>query len=117
MAGIIYGHKRYKKMSDLTGGDIASIKQNFSDTLLRMGDQISQLASQFPLSNQPVDESSLKVFVDDKCCNHSKKTREQAKSIIDRTKIPKQAFLSRVREESKRSRSEFERTERLSVLY
>jgi len=62
--GMQYGHARYKKMSDLTGGFIADINNNFYTTLLNIGDGIVQLTQSFPLSQVPYDAQTIKVFVD-----------------------------------------------------
>ena len=57
------GYKRYKDMSDLTGGYVADINDNFSSTLLNIGNNIAELAKSFPLSQNPFETSSIKVFV------------------------------------------------------
>lgn len=61
--GITRGHERYKAMSDATGGKITSIKQDFYDTLLDMGEEIANLSEQFPLSIVPYNAATIKVFV------------------------------------------------------
>jgi hypothetical protein len=64
--GPIYrGYARYKEMSDLTGGEVASIKSDFHTTLLKMGGQIADLTRQFPLSQIPFDASKVRIFIDD----------------------------------------------------
>jgi len=60
---LVSGFKRYKDMSDLTGGYVADINDNFSTTLLNMGNNIAELTKSFPLSQNPYDASSIKVFV------------------------------------------------------
>ncbi len=58
------GYERYKEISDLTGGEVASIKGDFHATLLNMGEVIAKLTEQFPLSQKPYDPSAIKVYVD-----------------------------------------------------
>jgi hypothetical protein len=60
---LVSGYKRYKDMSDLTGGYVADINDNFSSTLLKMGNNIAELTKSFPLSQIPFDASLIKVFV------------------------------------------------------
>jgi hypothetical protein len=60
---LVSGFKRYKDMSDLTGGYIADINNDFYTTLLKMGNDIAQLTKSFPLSQVPYDISSIKVLV------------------------------------------------------
>jgi hypothetical protein len=60
---LVSGFKRYKDMSDLTGGYVADINANFYTTLLKMGSDIAELTKSFPLSQSPYDVSSIKVFV------------------------------------------------------
>ena len=61
---ITRGYERYNSMSVLTGGSVASIKSDFYDTLLQMGEEISELTERFPLSETPADSTQIKVFVD-----------------------------------------------------
>jgi hypothetical protein len=59
------GYERYLEMSERTGGEVANIKGNFHETLLKMGEEIAQLTEQFPLSKVPYDIDEVKVYVDD----------------------------------------------------
>ena len=61
---ITRGYERYNEMSVLTGGSVASIKSDFHETLLQMGEEISSLTEQFPLSQTPADSAQIQVFVD-----------------------------------------------------
>jgi hypothetical protein len=56
-------YKRYKEMSDLTGGYIASLYENFSNVLSNMGESIVNLSEQFPLSDKPLNSNEIKVKV------------------------------------------------------
>ena len=57
-------YKRYKEIADTTGGEVASIRDDFHETLLNMGGKIASLADQFPLSNKPQNLESITVHVD-----------------------------------------------------
>ena len=61
---ITRGYERYNEMSVLTGGSVASIKSDFHETLLQMGEEISSLTEQFPLSQTPADSAQIQVYVD-----------------------------------------------------
>jgi len=58
------GYERYNEMSVMTGGSVASIKSDFHETLLKMGEEISSLTEQFPLSHVPIDSAAIAVYVD-----------------------------------------------------
>ena len=57
-------YQRYKQIAETTGGEVASITSNFYSTLLNIGSQIANLASQFPLSRTPNDVNAIIVTVD-----------------------------------------------------
>ncbi len=61
--GITPGHQRYKEVTDLAGGLIADIEGDFYNTLFQIGENISKLATEFPLS-QKADPDSINVIVD-----------------------------------------------------
>ena len=56
-------YARYKEISELTGGLISDINSDFYSTLLNMGELISDLVDQFPLSKTPADSSNIQVLV------------------------------------------------------
>lgn len=60
---ILKGYDRYKEMSDLTGGYVANINDDFASVLKTMGGSIANLADQFPLSSVPYAADSIVVKV------------------------------------------------------
>lgn len=62
---IVRGYARYKEIVQKTGGEVASIKGSFYDTLLNMGEQISNLSQQYPLSKRPHEVKLIKVSVNE----------------------------------------------------
>ncbi len=54
---------RYEELTNLTGGVLGDINQDFYSTLLTMGGLISELVDQFPLSETPHDIATLRVTV------------------------------------------------------
>ena len=56
------GHQRYREATELTGGKIANIDNNFYSTLQELGQSIAKLTESFSLKQVPV-ENSIKVYV------------------------------------------------------
>lgn len=61
--GMLIGHERYEDMTEYSNGKLSDLRSNFHTTLAQMGDEISDLASQFPLSKKPYDENKIQVYV------------------------------------------------------
>jgi hypothetical protein len=58
------GYDRYKAITDLTGGLISDINEDFYTTLQNMGESIAKLTESFALNGEPYN-NSVKVFVND----------------------------------------------------
>lgn len=78
---LVSGYERYEDMSELTGGYISDINDNFYNTLLDMGNDIAELAESFPLSKVPHDASTIKVLVNGVNQSDGWEYDEQARTI------------------------------------
>ncbi len=58
------GYERYAKASEVTGGKVADINEDFYYLLSDLGSEIAGLTDKYPLSQKPVDTGAIKVFVD-----------------------------------------------------
>ncbi|MAX67884.1 MAG: hypothetical protein CME66_13185 [Halobacteriovoraceae bacterium] len=88
--------QRYKEISALTNGDVASITDDFYNTLLNMGGKIANLVDQFPLSQKVYNSSSIEVYVNNQL-NTDWSYDEATNSIqFDENKVPQAGASIRV---------------------
>ncbi len=84
---------RYEEASNITGGEIANIHQDFYTTLSNFGIKILELLDSFPLSGVPVD-ANIEITVNGSELQSGWVYDEQARVIrFDRSAIPSEGSI------------------------